>query len=54
MSVIGQDTIKVTYYNLLDFPERQEDRVDTLKKILDYIQPDVFVVNELTLSLIHI
>ena len=48
MSVIGQDTIKVTYYNLLDFPERQEDRVDTLKKILDYIQPDVFVVNELT------
>ena len=48
ISVIGQDTIKVTYYNLLDFPERQEDRVDTLKKILDYIQPDVFVVNELT------
>jgi len=48
ISIAGQDTIKVTYYNLLDFPEKQQDRVDTLKKILDYIKPDVFVVNELT------
>ncbi len=45
---IAQDTVKVTYYNLLNFPYLQQDRVDTLKKILDFIQPDIFVVNELT------
>ena len=44
----SQDTFKITYYNLLNFPSSQQDRVDTLKKILDYIQPDIFVVNELT------
>ena len=43
-----QDTFKIIYYNLLNFPSSQQDRVDTLKKILDYIQPDIFVVNELT------
>ena len=43
----AQDTLKVTYYNLLDFPHLQQDRIDTLKKILDFIQPDIFVVNEL-------
>ena len=44
----AQDTVKITYYNLLNFPAAQQDRIDTLKKILDYIQPDIFVVNELT------
>jgi hypothetical protein len=44
----GQDSLKITYYNLLNFPSSQQDRVDTLKKILDFIQPDIFVVNELT------
>ena len=44
----AQDTLKLTYYNLLDFPHLQQDRIDTLKKILDFIQPDIFVVNELT------
>jgi len=44
----SQDTLKIVYYNLLDFPISQPDRIDTLKKILDYVQPDVFVVNELT------
>jgi hypothetical protein len=48
ISLMGQDTIKVTYYNLLDFPEHQADRVDTLKNILNHIQTDVLVVNELT------
>ena len=45
---IAQDTLKVTYYNLLNFPSQQQDRVDTLKKILDFIKPDIFLVNELT------
>ena len=44
----AQDTVKITYYNLLDFPAAQQDRIDTLKKIIDYINPDIFVVNELT------
>ena len=46
--LFGQDTIKVTYYNLLNFPQQQADRIDTLKKILSNINTDVFVVNELT------
>ena len=45
---LSQDSLKITYYNLLNFPSSQQDRVDTLKKILDFIQPDIFVVNELT------
>ena len=48
LSFFSQDEIKVTYYNLLNFPSSQPSRADTLKKILDYIQPDIFVVNELT------
>jgi hypothetical protein len=44
----AQDTIKVTYYNLLNFPVQEPDRIDTLKKVLDFIKPDVLVVNELT------
>jgi hypothetical protein len=44
----AQDSLKITYYNLLNFPSSQQDRADTLKNILDFIQPDIFVVNELT------
>ena len=48
LKLLGQDTIKVTYYNLLNFPVQQADRVDTLKEILNFIKTDVLVVNELT------
>ena len=48
LSTFSQDTLKVTYYNLLNFPSSQQDRIDTLGKILDFIKPDIFVVNELT------
>ena len=48
LSTFSQDTLKVTYYNLLNFPSSQQDRIDTLVKILDFIKPDIFVVNELT------
>lgn len=47
-SSFSQDTLKVTYYNLLNFPSSQQDRIDTLVKILDFIKPDIFIVNELT------
>lgn len=43
----AQDTISIMYYNLLNFPETTANRVDTLKKIIQYTQPDVLVVNEL-------
>ena len=48
VALIAQDSVKITYYNLLDFPAAQQDRIDTLKKVLDYVNPDIFVVNELT------
>ncbi len=44
---ISQDQLKVMYYNLLNFPDVTPQRVDTLKTILHYDLPDVFVVNEL-------
>ncbi len=46
-AIKAQDTISVMYYNILNFPETTTDRVDTLKKIIQYSQPDVLVVNEL-------
>ena len=46
-TIFSQETLKVMYYNLLTFPQTQPDRIDTLKKITNYVQPDVFVVNEL-------
>ena len=36
--LFAQDSLKITYYNLLNFPSSQQDRVDTLKKILDFIE----------------
>ncbi len=49
------DTLLVMTYNLLNFPDENScnsdiqlsDRQDTLRKILDYIQPDIFMVCEL-------
>lgn len=41
------DTLKVMYYNVLEFPNQTSHRVDTLKKIIQYVQPDIFVVTEL-------
>jgi hypothetical protein len=43
-----RDTLKVMSYNLLNFPAVSPDRIDTLKEILAYIQPDIFMVCELT------
>lgn len=46
-SALGQDTIRSMSYNLLDFPSQASYRVDTLKKIIDYTLPDIFMVCEL-------
>lgn len=45
--VNGQDTIRVMYYNLLNFPGESPDRVVELRQIVGYAQPDVLVVCEL-------
>lgn len=42
------DTIKVMSYNLLKFPAVSPNRIDTLKDILAYVKPDIFMVCELT------
>jgi len=43
-----RDTLKVMSYNLLKFPVISPERIDTLKKILSYVRPDIFMVCELT------
>ena len=35
------------YHNVLNFPGLSPDRADTLRKILQYSKPDVYIVNEL-------
>ena len=43
-----RDTLKVMSYNLLKFPGGSPERIDTLKDILAYVKPDIFMVCELT------
>lgn len=44
----AQTPIKVMCYNILNFPEgSMPDRQDTLKKIIDYVAPDLFLIQEL-------
>jgi len=44
---LAQDSLKIMYYNLLNYPDASPERSDTLRKIVQYVSPDVFVVNEL-------
>jgi len=43
----AQEQVKIMYYNLLNFPSFFPERVDTLKKIVQYVKPDLFLVNEI-------
>lgn len=43
----GQDSLKVMYHNILKFPSSTPQRVDSLRIILQYAKPDVYVVQEL-------
>lgn len=54
--VAQSDTVTVVSYNLLNFPEGRNDcsnntvvpnRADTLKKIVQYLKPDIFVACEI-------
>ena len=44
---LGQDSLRVMYYNLLKYPSSGQDRYEEYKVFLEYAQPDVFLVNEL-------
>jgi endonuclease/exonuclease/phosphatase family metal-dependent hydrolase len=47
-AIHAQTPIKVMCYNILNFPEgSMPDRQDTLKKIIDYVAPDLFLIQEL-------
>lgn len=48
MTVWSQDTARIMFYNLLEFPEAPpSNRELILKDIIDHTQPDVFMISEL-------
>jgi endonuclease/exonuclease/phosphatase family metal-dependent hydrolase len=46
----SQDTITVMAYNILNYPLSNSSKADTLKPIIKHIQPDIFMITELTSS----
>ena len=55
-SIAQTETIKIVSYNVLNFPDGRDDcgtntvvpnRADTLRKVLSYLQPDIFVACEI-------
>ncbi|NOQ71231.1 MAG: hypothetical protein GQ574_04485 [Crocinitomix sp.] len=49
-ATFAQDTIRVMYYNLLNFPDDSPERIEDLRQIMGYAQPDILVVCELQSS----
>jgi hypothetical protein len=48
--VKSQDTLTILSYNILNYPISNSTKADTLKPIIQYIQPDIFMITELTSS----
>ncbi len=46
----SQDTLTVMTYNVLNYPSSNTGKADTLKPIIKYVQPDIFMINELESS----
>jgi len=46
----SQDTLTVMAYNILNYPLSNSTKADTLKPIIDYVKPDIFMITELTSS----
>ena len=46
----GQDTLTVMSYNVLNYPSSNSGKADTLKPIIKFVQPDIFMINELESS----
>lgn len=50
-SIAQDESLKILSYNLLNYPNSSSDfRADTLKKIVDYYTPDLFIMEELKSS----
>jgi len=46
----SQDTLTVLSYNILNYPISNPSKADTLKPIIQHVQPDIFLITELTSS----
>jgi len=44
----AQDTLSILSYNILNYPFSNSSKADTLKPIIKYSQPDIFMITELT------
>lgn len=45
-----QDTLTVMAYNILNYPTSNPTKADTLKPIIKHVNPDIFLITELTSS----
>ena len=48
IGAFAQDTSKIMFYNLLQFPNQSPKRINELKTIVHEVKPDVFMVCELS------
>src|SRR5690606_40223603 len=46
--ITAQDTLTVMAYNILNYPASNGSKADTLKPIIKHVQPDIFLITELT------
>lgn len=44
----AQDTLTVMAYNILNYPGSNATKADTLKPIIKHVQPDIFMITELS------
>ena len=44
--ISAQDTITVMSYNVLKYPLSNASKADTLKPIIEYVKPDIFMITE--------
>ncbi len=50
LNIKAQDTLTVMAFNILNYPGSNATKADTLKPIIQYVQPDIFMITELTSS----
>ena len=48
LNVSAQETYKLMFYNILNYPSSDETKADTLRKIIDYTTPDLLMLTEIT------
>lgn len=45
--MLAQDSLRIMYHNMLNFPGTTPDRADSLRNIISYVNPDVYAICEL-------